>query len=68
MLAGWHDRDELDAIAAKSGGEVSRVRGGDRSSDVLPSIVGIKRELLVRMKQAFDPAGVFNPGRLYSWL
>ena len=67
-LAGRHDRDELDAIAAQSGGEVSHVRGGDRKSEVLPSIVGIKRELLVRMKQAFDPAGVFNPGRLYSWL
>ena len=67
-LSGRHDHDELEEIAAKSGGEVSRVRGGDRSSDVLPSLIGIKRELLIRVKQAFDPAGVFNPGRLYSWL
>lgn len=67
-LAGRHDHDALEAIAAKSGGEVGRIRGGDRKSEVLPSLVGIKCELLIRMKQAFDPAGVFNPGRLYSWL
>jgi len=67
-LSGWHDHDELDTIAVTSGGEVSRVRGGDRNSEVLPSLTGIRRELLIRMKQAFDPAGVFNPGRLYSWL
>jgi glycolate oxidase FAD binding subunit len=67
-LAGQYDPDELDAFAAQSGGEVSGVRGGDRESEVLPSPVGVKRELLISLKQAFDPAGVFNPGRLYSWL
>ena len=67
-LAGPQDFDELTKRAAESGGEVSRIRGGDRKSEVLPLPVGIKRELLIRMKRAFDPAGIFNPGRLYSWL
>jgi glycolate oxidase FAD binding subunit len=67
-LAGQHDGDELENIAVSYGGEVTRNRGGDRNSEGLPSLSGSKRALLTRMKQAFDPAGVFNPGRLYSWM
>jgi glycolate oxidase FAD binding subunit len=67
-LAGQHDGDELENIAASYGGEVTRNRGGDRNAEGLPSLSGSKRALLTRMKQAFDPAGVFNPGRLYSWM
>jgi glycolate oxidase FAD binding subunit len=67
-LAGQHDRDELESISASAGGEATRHRGGDRSADVLPSVSASKRAVLTHMKQAFDPAGVFNPGRLYSWM
>jgi glycolate oxidase FAD binding subunit len=67
-LAGQHDRDELESVAANSGGEVTWHRGGDRNTDVLPSVSSTKRALLLRMKQAFDPVGLFNPGRLYSWM
>ncbi len=67
-LAGQHDRDELERIGADFGGEVTRYRGGDRSAEVLPSLSKSKRAVLMRMKQAFDPAGVFNSGRLYSWM
>ena len=67
-LAGQDDFGELEAIAASYGGEVSSVRGGDRNGDVLPTLDRAKRDLLIRLKQAFDPAGVFNPGRLYTWL
>jgi glycolate oxidase FAD binding subunit len=67
-LTGQHESDELENIAANCGGEVTRSRGGDRKAEGLPSLSGTKRALLLRMKQAFDPAGVFNPGRLYSWM
>jgi len=67
-IAGQHDSDELEKIAARSGGEVTRIRGGNRNAERLPSPSASKRALLMRMKQAFDPAGVFNPGRLYSWM
>lgn len=67
-LAGQHDVEDLECIASDLGGEVSRYRGGDRSAEVSPTLSETKRELLMRLKQAFDPAGIFNPGRVYSWM
>ncbi len=67
-LEGGHDREELERIASGFGGEVCRIRGGDRLAERLPSVSKSKRALLIKLKQAFDPAGVFNPGRLYSWM
>ena len=67
-LAGQHDRTELEGVAASANGEVTRIRGGDQSAERLPSLSDSKRELLIRLKQAFDPARVFNPGRLYGWM
>jgi glycolate oxidase FAD binding subunit len=42
--------------------------GGDRRSEVRPAVGAVSRRLQHRLKQAFDPAGIFNPGRLYSWM
>ncbi len=67
-LSGSYDRDELEYIAGNAGGEVTQVRGGDRSTDFFPTPAEPHRAMLQRLKQAFDPAGVFNRGRLYSWL
>jgi len=53
------------AAAARAGGHATLFRGGDKSAGVFaplaPAIARLHREL----KAAFDPAGVFNPGRLY---
>ena len=67
-LKGQYDREELERIASRCGGEVTWSGGGDRHAERLPSVSKSKRALLISLKQAFDPAGVFNPGRLYSWL
>jgi glycolate oxidase FAD binding subunit len=67
-LSGSYDREELENIAMNAGGEVMQVRGADRSADPLPTLAEPHRAMLQRLKQAFDPAGVFNRGRLYSWL
>ncbi|MET0094207.1 MAG: glycolate oxidase subunit GlcE [Sedimenticola sp.] len=60
--------DELRTAAARAGGHALLFRGGDREGDVfhpLPEpVMGLHRTL----KQAFDPKGVFNPGRLYREL
>jgi glycolate oxidase FAD binding subunit len=42
--------------------------GGDRRDEVRPAVSEVGRRLQKRLKQAFDPAAIFNPGRLYSWM
>lgn len=55
-------RDEV----AKAGGHTTLFRGGDKELGVFtplaPAIAAIHRKL----KNAFDPAGIFNPGRMYK--
>ena len=63
---------ELDPLAIRSsversGGHATLFRGGDKSQGVFhplkPAIAKIHRGL----KDAFDPAGILNPGRLYDF-
>jgi glycolate oxidase FAD binding subunit len=57
--------DEIRARARALGGHATLFRGGDRSSGVFttpsPAMLAIQR----RLKAEFDPAGIFNPGRMY---
>jgi glycolate oxidase FAD binding subunit len=55
----------IRALAAGHGGHATLYRGGDRSAafhPLAPAIHAIHRNL----KHAFDPAGIFNPGRMYG--
>ena len=59
--------DSIRAAAARAGGHASRFRAGTAADardavfhPLAPAVAGIQR----RLKQAFDPAGIFNPGRL----
>jgi glycolate oxidase FAD binding subunit len=56
---------ELRARAQQLGGHATLFRGGDRSLGVFtplsPALAAIHR----RLKAEFDPAGIFNPGRMY---
>jgi glycolate oxidase FAD binding subunit len=53
------------AAAARAGGHATLFRGGDKTAGVFaplaPALLRLHREL----KAAFDPAGIFNPGRLH---
>ncbi len=65
---GEADPEQMRNLAQAAGGQVSRYRGGDRNGEVMPELAAPLRTLHERVKQAFDPDRLFNPGRLYSWL
>jgi len=59
---------ELQALAEGMGGQLSLYRGGERGGEVLHPPTTAQKRLHLALKQAFDPQGLFNPGRLYSWM
>ncbi len=67
-LRGDRDGAELQALAASVNGEASLYRGGDRSRDVAHPRDPVQQRLHKALKAALDPSGIFNPGRLYSWM
>lgn len=54
--------------AAKTGGHATLFRGGASGQEVFQPLAPAMLALHRRLKAAFDPAGVFNPGRLYGAL
>ena len=60
------DAASLRNAMAQVGGHATLFRGGDKRVGVFqplaPAVVRIHRNL----KSAFDPAGIFNPGRMYA--
>jgi len=59
---------QVRAVAEKLGGTASLFRGGDKSEGVFHPLAPVNLAIQRRLKQAFDPKGVFNPGRMYSGL
>lgn len=61
------DAAALRAEVERAGGHATLFRGGDKSVGVFhplqPAVMKIHR----RLKDAFDPAGILNPGRMYPF-
>ena len=59
---------QLREQVAAAGGHALLFRGGDRTGEVFhplaPAVLGVHR----RLKAAFDPHGILNPGRMYAQL
>lgn len=53
---------------AELGGHATLFRGGDRSGEVFHPLPLHLMQLHRRVKAAFDPHGILNPGRLYAGL
>jgi glycolate oxidase FAD binding subunit len=54
--------------APPPGGHLTLFSGGDRHGELRGALDPVQQQLQIRLKQAFDPRGIFNPGRLFSWM
>lgn len=65
---GVAELSDMETLAQAAGGQVSLFRGGDRNGEVMHSQPAALKAIQRRIKISFDPDGIFNPGRLYSWM
>ncbi len=59
----------IEAVRARArelGGHATLFKGGDRSAGVFMPLTATVATLHKRLKAEFDPAGIFNPGRMYE--
>jgi glycolate oxidase FAD binding subunit len=68
-LRWWRtDADAAQVRAAAQGGHATLFRRGDRSAGVYSPLPAPILSIHRRLKAAFDPCGIFNPGRMYPEL
>jgi glycolate oxidase FAD binding subunit len=60
--------DEIFRGLAEIGGHATLFRGGNREGQIYQPLPAPLMTLHKRLKRAFDPQGLFNPGRLYAEL
>jgi glycolate oxidase FAD binding subunit len=63
-LRGDPDAEHMRDVAAKAGGHARLFRGGDRLPNVFQQPAGALAALNHRVREAMDPEGVFDTGRL----
>ncbi len=59
------DAKTIRAAAEAAGGHATLFRGGDKSVGVFHPLKAPVADIHRRLKASFDPAGVFNPHRMY---
>ena len=66
----WTDApaEKVREVAARAGGHASRFRAPSRTGDFLAPVSAPLERIHRALKQSFDPAGIFNRGRLYPWM
>ncbi|UGQ47122.1 glycolate oxidase subunit GlcE [Massilia endophytica] len=57
--------DSIRRSVAAAGGHASLYRAQDKSAGAFHPLAPAVARIHERMKAAFDPAGIFNPGRMY---
>jgi glycolate oxidase FAD binding subunit len=67
-VRGEHPAEALQQAAIEAQGYVALFAGGNRDAEVRSPLNSVEQALQIRLKQSFDPDGILNPGRLYSWL
>ena len=64
-LACKADARSIREAAAQAGGHATLFRAADKSAGVFTPLQPALAKIHRNLKQAFDPAGIFNPGRMY---
>ena len=64
-LASNADARTIREAAAQAGGHATLFRATDKSAGVFTPLAPALAKIHRNLKLAFDPAGVFNPGRMY---
>ncbi|HTN49121.1 MAG TPA: glycolate oxidase subunit GlcE [Burkholderiaceae bacterium] len=59
-----HAAAALHTVAGDVGGHATRFRGGDANVNAFQPLEPALARIHARLKAEFDPAGIFNPGRL----
>jgi glycolate oxidase FAD binding subunit len=59
------DARTVREAAAQAGGHATLFRAADKSAGVFTPLAPVLARIHRNLKQAFDPAGIFNPGRMY---
>ena len=57
--------ERIRATLAACGGHATLFRGGDKSVGVFQPLAPAIARIHERLKTGFDPAGIFNPGRMF---
>jgi glycolate oxidase FAD binding subunit len=59
---------KIREVTTRAGGHATLIRGGDKTAGVFAPLNTALMRVHRGLKKAFDPAGIFNPGRLYPGL
>jgi len=65
---GTIEASDVRKLATAAGGHATLVRGADKSAGAFTPVSDVLMRIHRGLKQALDPAGIFNPGRLYAGL
>ncbi len=60
--------DRIRTAAAEAGGHATLFRNGGAETEAFHPLSGSLLKLHKKVKRAFDPKGIFNPGRMYRGL
>ena len=66
-IAGEHDALALRSTVERAGGHATLFRAADKSAGAFHPLKPAILKIHKRLKAAFDPAGILNPGRMYDF-
>ena len=60
--------EEILSVVKQAGGHATQFKNGDRQGEVVTTLPDVLKKYHIKLKQAMDPDGILNQGRLFSFL